>query len=87
MQRRPFVKLGLRRLARKHPDRRDEIKQVLRDDDLLDAVVEESAVVAASVYGIGDGGRLLDFLDWFIENSDAIFAIISKLLLLFGDDD
>lgn len=87
MNRKPFVRLGLRKLARKNPAKRDDIRKILRDGDLLDAVCEETTAMAAMEYGIGDGDGLLGFLEWFIEHADEIFALISKLLILFAGEE
>ena len=85
--RKPFVRLGLRKLARKNPGKRDDIKEVLRDSDLFEALVAESAYVAEYQYGVGEDGGLINFLNWFIEHADEIFAIISKLIALFAEVD
>lgn len=81
-----FVRLALRRMMRYNPEQRDNIKQVLRDSDLLDAVVAESEAMASSEFGaIGDGTFMI-FLEWLLDHSDEIFAIISKLLILFAEE-
>jgi len=80
-----FVRLALRRMWRGQLDRRDEIREILRDDDLLGALTEELVVVSAREYGVGDGS-FLDFFKFLMDNFELIFEIIAKLLILFGDD-
>ena len=82
----PFVRIGLRRLARKHPEKRDEIRKVLRDQDLFDAVVESATETYSDTYG-DDDGPLINLLNWIVENYEVIFQIITKLLIFFDDKD
>lgn len=82
-----FVKLALRRMMRKNPAQRDEIRQILRDRDLLDALVVESTAAAASELGAIGDGSFMEFFKWLIENADTIFEIITKLLVIFAEGE
>ena len=84
--RQPFVRLALRRMARRRPRKREEILQVLHDRDLLDALTEELGAAAATERGLGDG-RFMEFLQFLLDNMDLIFAIIEKLLILLAEED
>jgi len=87
----PFMRLGLRRMAIKARRGSDEQKQILRvikDPDLLDALVEETdRVYQLEVRGEGHDSAsrsFLNFLSWIIEHREQIIAII-KILILFAD--
>ena len=85
MRSKPFVRLALRRMMRKNPDQRSEIRQVLRDPDLLDALIEETQALAALELGAIGEGSLMEFFEWLLANADEIFALITKLLILFAE--
>ena len=81
-RRKPLVRLALRRLARQHPEHRENIRLVLRDPDMLDAVTEGLCHVSENKYGIGDNS-FMDFLDWLLEHADEILALIAKIVDMF----
>ncbi|GAG59867.1 unnamed protein product [marine sediment metagenome] len=72
---------------RKDASQRAEIRIVLRDPDLLDALVAEVTAVAATELGAIGDGSFMEFFQWLIEHSDEIFAIISKLLIIFAESE
>ena len=86
-----FVRLALRRLARKNPQYRADIKTLMRDRDMVDAFT--AAISETAVYeGLVDEAPVLDFFKWLIEyaiaNPEAIMAIIQMIIMLFaGEDD
>lgn len=59
-------------------------------DEVLDSIAlgtEEMRIGPNEIYlggGFREGGRLLDFFDWFLENGPAIIEFIAKILVLFG---
>lgn len=81
------TKIALRILARRNPEKRADIREILRDPDKLSLVSLEVENTARMVYGFGEGAGLLDFLNWIIEHADEIFAIISKLLIIFAEEE
>lgn len=81
------TRIGLRALAWKHPEKRADIRKIRRDSELLEGLTVQAAWVAANEYGLGSDRPFLDFLDWFIEHADEIFAIITKLLLIFAEGE
>ena len=87
MKTKPFVRLALRRMMRKNPPQRTAIRQVLRDSDLLDAVIEETTVLAAAELGAIGDGTFMEFFQWLLDHSDEIFALITKLLILFAETE
>jgi hypothetical protein len=87
MRTKPFVRLALRRMARKHPERHEEIRSVLRDPDLLDALIAETQACASAELGDVGEGSFLEFFQWLIDNSDQLFEIITKLLVLFSGNE
>jgi len=81
-----FVRIALRTLARQHPEQKENIRSVLKDRDLLEAVGLETAAAAQREVGfvLGDGS-FLDFFQFFLDNYELIFEIITKLLIIFAD--
>ena len=82
-----FVRLALRRLMRKNPAKRDELRTILRDPDLLEALAVELTACAATELGEVGEGSFLDFFKYLIENADLIFEIIAKLLIIFAESE
>ena len=85
-----FMRLALRRMARKNPEYRADIKTILRDGDLLDAVTE--AVSENAVYeGISKEAPILDWFKWLIEyvieHPEEIMKIIQLILTLFMQEE
>ena len=81
------TKMALRVAMWRNPARRDDIRKVLRDRDLLEAVTEEiTYYVAAELGGIGDGS-FIEFFQMLLENLPKILEFITQLLILFADED
>jgi len=80
------TRIALRILARRNPESREEIQKILSDRDLLDATVEwAGASHEMALRDLdSDGGPLLNFLDWLLNNGPALLEFILKLIGLFG---
>ncbi len=59
------------------------IKKVLADRELFDATYDG----LESQYSSEHNGAVQDFLQWLLDNSDQIFALITKLIAMFSADD
>ncbi|MEO2047860.1 MAG: hypothetical protein ABGX16_14975 [Pirellulales bacterium] len=78
---RRLVRLRLKMLAKRHPDRRADIQQVLDTPDMFDAVVAHAEVLHLEA---SSGSRLSDFFEWLIENGPALLDFITKLIAVFA---
>lgn len=90
MDRKPLMRLGLNRMARKlrregKADDAKLIEQAVRDGKLFEVVSNECECCYAESMQGGRGGALTDFLDWLLAHQEDILAFIKMIMDLFMD--
>lgn len=81
--REPFALGALRKLSQSVDSdlHHNAIRQVMRNRQLRRAFIAEAWTLYQA--DMGEDGRLLEFFQWILDNSDEIIALIMKLLPLF----
>jgi hypothetical protein len=76
------VRLFLRSMARRGtPDQRPLAARALADKELLEVLADD----CCTNYEMTASGSFQSFLEWLLENADAIFALIAKLIDMFSE--
>ena len=85
MKSKVFLRLALRRLRVTHPEQAANITEVLRDPDLLEALLVESQSEAEKELGSFGDGPFMGFLNWLIEHPELVIKLITTILVLVAD--
>ena len=79
-----YVRLALRAMLwSSSRAQRRQLRQVLGDSDLMAGLTGALVQQAAMEYGLADDTPVLDWFQWLMDHSDEIFAIITRLLIIF----
>jgi len=78
------MRLALRKIRKEHPEDKENIKEIMRDQDKL-AMLEEEMQGQANCYGVMVGGAM-DWFNYLVENWEMVLKAISVIILLVGKE-
>jgi len=74
--------MALRKIRRDHPEPKEDIKEIMRDPDMLE-MLEEEMEGQAFAYGHRVGGAI-DWFTYLIENWETVWKAIQAIILILG---
>jgi hypothetical protein len=88
MAKRFATRLALRKLVRQGKLNKNNVKAILRDDDMLGTLIEAvEADAAEDALYAGEDGPIIAFLKYLLDNPEKLQKLIEIIMSLFSSDE